>query len=401
MGGSGYLAYNVIEALADAGCELDIYVPVPSRGVSDEVRREYKRKKYEEQYSGKVRIHRFPMFRERKSVAARAFRYFCCGFAHLFIGLFARNVDLMYLASTPPTNGLVAAVIKKIRKFPYVYNLQDIFPDSLVNTNLTSKGSLVWKIGRWIENITYRNADKIIVLSDGFKQNLLVKGVAEDKIVVVHNWIDENEVLPLERKDNQLFDKLSLERGKFYLTHCGNMGYTQNLDLVLGVAKRLEEYKDIQFVFFGDGAEKKRLQRKASDEGINNVVFFPFQDYANISEVFGLGDVGLVVSKPNIGDSSVPSKTWNIMAAERAVLASFDAESELSQIIQSAKCGISVQADDQDKFVEAILKMYSHKKDLQQMGANGRKFVLQNLTRKQGTASYVNVITAFAKDLAV
>ena len=397
MGGSGYLTHNVIEALAAAGCEMDIYIPTPSRGVTEEVRREYRHRKYEEQCGGKVRLHRFPMFREGRSPALRALRYFCCGVVHTFIGLFARNVDLLYLASTPPTNGLVAAVIKKIRKFPFVYNLQDIFPDSMVNTNITSKGSLVWKIGRFIEKTTYNSADKIIVLSEGFKQNLLAKGVAPQKIEVIYNWIDENDVHPIGRAKNKLFEKYSLNRDHFYITHCGNIGTTQNLELVLQAAKDLSAYQDIEFIMIGDGVNKPDLEKLAAGEGLKNVKFFPFQNYEDISEVFSLGDIGLIVSKPNIGENSVPSKTWSIMAAEQPVLASFDPQSELGQIIRKAECGICVAANDEEKFKQAILELYKDEEGRKRMGSNGRRFVVQNLTRKQGTSSYVRVITAFAK----
>lgn len=392
------MTYNVIEALADAGCEMDIYIPTPSRGVSEEIRREYRHRKYEEQYGGKVRLHRFAMFREGKTPIVRTLRYLSCGVIHLFIGLFAKNVDLLYLASTPPTNGLVAAVIKKVRKFHFVYNLQDIFPDSLVNTNLTSKGSIIWKIGRFMERITYNSADKIIVLSEGFKQNLLTKGVPSEKIEVVYNWIDENEVKPISKAENKLFEKYSLDRDHFYITHCGNLGSTQNLELVLQVAKELAEYRDMQFIMIGDGVKKSDLKKLAADDGVRNVRFLPFQDYANISEVFSLGDIGLIVSKPNIGENSVPSKTWSIMAAERPVLASFDIDSELSQIIQKADCGICIPADDKEKFKQAILDLYKDDKGRRRMGVNGRQYVLQNLTREQGTSSYVRVITAFAKE---
>lgn len=392
------MVHNVIEALVDAGCEMDIYIPTPSRGVSDEVRREYRHRKYEEQCGGKVRLHRFAMFREGRTPFVRALRYFCCGLVHTFIGLFARNVDLLYLGSTPPTNGLVAAIIKKVRKFPFVYNLQDIFPDSMVNTNITSKGSLIWKIGRFIEKTTYNSADKIIVLSEGFKQNLLAKGVPPQKIEVIYNWIDENNVRPINRAENKLFEKYSLDRSHFFITHCGNLGTTQNLDLVLQAAKELSMYKDIEFIMIGEGVKKSDLKKKAAAEGLENVKFFPFQSYEDISEVFSLGDIGLIVSKPNIGENSVPSKAWSIMAAEQPVLASFDLDSDLSQIIQKADCGVCVPADDMEKFIYAILELYKDGERRRRMGINGRRFVTRNLTRKQGTSSYVRVITAFAKE---
>ena len=91
-----------------------------------------------------------------------------------------------------------------------MYNLQDIFPDSLAGTGLAKKGGLLWKIGRVIENFTYRNADKIIVISEDFKRNIMAKGVPEEKIVVVYNWVDEEAVKHVPREENKLFDAYGL-----------------------------------------------------------------------------------------------------------------------------------------------------------------------------------------------
>ena len=100
-------------------------------------------------------------------------------------------------------------MVKKIKKIPMIYNLQDIFPDSLVASDLTRKGSLLWKIGRKIENFTYKNADKIIVISEGFKKNIMEKGVPESKIEVIYNWVDENEVIAVERNSNILLNAIT------------------------------------------------------------------------------------------------------------------------------------------------------------------------------------------------
>lgn len=116
-------------------------------------------------------------------------------------------------------------IIKKIKHIPFVYNLQDIFPDSLVGTSLAQKGGLLWKIGRVIENFTYKHADKIIVISEDFKKNIMAKGVPEEKIVVVYNWVDQNAVVDVSKEENKLFDMYDLDRKKFYYEYSGTLDY--------------------------------------------------------------------------------------------------------------------------------------------------------------------------------
>ena len=248
-----------------------------------------------------------------------------------------------------------------------------------------------------IENFTYRNADKIIVISEDFKKNIMAKGVPEDKIVVVYNWVDEDAVKDVFRSENKLFDIYNLDRSKFYITYSGNIGLTQNMDMLLEVMEELQmEAPDIQLVLIGEGAYKKQVESIIETKNLRNVTMLPFQPYEDISYVFSLGDAGLVISKPGVGANSVPSKTWSIMSASRPVLANFD-ENELKGIITDHNCGIFTKAGDKDAFKASILKLYSNPGLCREYGQNGRQFVLENLTKEVGTKKYVDVIESFEK----
>lgn len=382
-----YITDNIVHACADKGIEVDLYTPSPTRNVPDGSLWE----REERQMDGKLRIHRFHLYGEGKNPMLRALRYFLGEFILLHYCMW-KKYDVAFVDSTPPIQGLKMPLIKWLKRKPTIYNVQDIFPDSLVGTGLTHEGSLIWKIGRMVEKITYRYADKIIVISEDFKKNIMAKGVPEDKIVVIYNWVDQNKVVDVPREENKLFDVYGLERSKFYITYNGNIGLTQNMDMLLDVAKELqEEYEDIHFVLVGNGAYLDEVKRKVADQQLENVHLLPFQPYEDISHVFSLGDASLVISKPGVGANSVPSKTWSIMSASRPVLANFD-ENELKTIIENNHCGIFTKAGDKDAFKESILTLYNHRELCKEYGHNGRKFVLDNLTREVGTQKYVDVI---------
>lgn len=393
---NSHLSSNLHDALTAEGILRLMYVPMPTRGVTQKTRDEYKNCKKVMSHNDTLEIHRFSMYAEGKNPILRALRYVFCWCAQFWKGLMAKDIDLIFLASTPPIQGVLGGVLKKIKKVPFVYNLQDIFPDSLAGTGLAKKGGLLWKIGRAIENFTYRNADKIIVISEDFKRNIMAKGVPEDKIVVVYNWVDEDAVKHVEREYNKLFDAYGLDRNKFYITYSGNIGLTQNMDMLLEVAKELEMNPDIHFVLIGEGAYKKRVEEIIAEKNISNVTLLPFQPYEDISHVFSLGDAGLVISKPGVGENSVPSKTWSILSASRPVLANFD-ENELKNIVSENQCGIFTKAGDKEAFKQAILRLYDNRELCVQMGRNGREFIMKNLTRAVGTQKYVDVIKSFEK----
>ena len=395
---SNHLSDDRNNAFADAGFYMEAYTPTPCRGVTYEVRKEYCKKKHrkESMYRWYMTLYRFSLFAEGKNPLMRAFRYLCCWCVQFWKGLHAKDIDLIYLASTPPIQGALGAILKRIKKIPFVYNLQDIFPDSLVGTGLVRNSGLIWKIGRVIEDFTYKHADKIIVISEDFKRNIMAKGVPEEKIVVVYNWVDQNVVKNIDRKDNKLFDRYHLNKNRFYITYSGNIGLTQNMDLLLDVAKGLEDNEEIQFVLIGEGAYKEQVKEIIDRDNIKNVTLLPFQPYEDISHVFSLGDVGIIISKPGVGENSVPSKTWSIMSASRPVLANFD-ENEIKTILSENECGVFTKAGDKQAFTDAILELCRNREMCRKYGENGRKFVMENLTREIGTQKYIDVIKSVAK----
>ena len=391
---SSYIGNNLSEAFADKGFDMELYTPTPTRGVSFEVREKYKKIKYEEKLGGKLKIYRFNMFAEGKNPILRTLRYLFSNVIHFYKGLKAKKIDLIFISSTPPTQGVMGALLKKLKKVPLVYSLQDIFPDSLVGTGLTRKYSFLWKIGRVIEDFTYRNADKIIVISDDFKKNIMEKGVPESKIEVIYNWVDENAVFPVLREKNNLFDEFGLSRKDFYVVYAGNLGHAQNSEIIIDAAIILQNYEKIKFVIIGSGGLESQLKKRTNELKVKNVNFFPIQPIDKISEVYSLGDVAIVSCKPGLGMSAMPSKTWSIMSTGTAILASFDKGTELQRIVENNNVGLFCGAGDVDKLTEGILNMYQNPGLREEFGNNGRKYILKNLTRNVGTSKYIRVINS-------
>ena len=392
-----YLFDNVIDALVKDGNDVELICPIPGRGIEKTVNTEYRKRLDEYEKNNHLHIHRFKMGMEGDGTLGRFWRYFKCCWKTFFLSLKIKNVGVIFAESTPPILGATAVFIKKIMKKPLVYNLQDIFPDSLVLTGIGKKDSFGWKLGRIIENYTYKGSNKIITISQDFRNNILKKKVPDEKITVVYNWVDENAVRDISRSENKLFDKYNLDRSKFYVTYCGNIGLSQNMDMLLCVAEELKfTMPNIKFVLVGDGAYLDKLKKTVSEKNLNNIVFLPFQPYEDISHVFSIGDASLVISKPGTGNGCVPSKTWSIMSASRPVLANFD-ENELKTIVEDHQCGIFTKAGDKEAFKQSILTLYNNRELCKEYGRNGRQFVMDNLTKEVGTQKYVDVIKSFEK----
>ncbi len=390
---TSHIEKDLFEAYAEAGFEFEAYAPSPSRGLSKEEYKKYKNIRYEETYGGSVKIHRFPMFREYNNLILKAIRYLLVNIKQYRLAIKAKDISFIYSGSTPPTQGVLCGLIKKKlskkygRYVPFIYNLQDIFPDSMITTRITKKGSLIWKIGRKIEDYTYKSADKIIVISNSFKKNIMEKGVPEEKIIVVSNWINTDEVKPVAKEENKLFEEFGIDKNKFIAVYSGNFGAQQGADIVFETAKLLENNTDIQFVIFGGGTGFGDAKAYVAEHKPPNIIINDYLPKERIPEIYSLGDIALVIGRKGGGISCLPSKTWSIMSCDVPVVASFDMDSDLAEILHESGAGICVEAEDAQKLADAIV--YAKENPMER---KSRAYALENASKKTCVPKYVEAL---------
>lgn len=398
---SSHLTEDLEAAYAAKGFTTELFVPTPTRGITAQEREQYKKIKYEEKYGGKLIVHRFSMFREGKNPILRALRYVLVNVIQYFKGIGAKDVDVILGGSTPPTQGVLCAMVaKKLRKktnkqIPFIFNLQDMFPESLVTTGLSKKNSILYRIGLKMSDYIYRNATHIMVISTNMRDALLERGVSAEKISVIYNWIDTETTCPIAREDNGLFEEFDLPREGFYVTYAGNLGKSQNVEILVDCAEKLKMHGDIHFVIFGEGTEKEKLQKRISESGLSNIHLLPLQSMEKISQTYSLGDASFVTCKKGVGGGAFPSKAVSIMATGTPLIASFDLDSDLCRIVASENIGVCAEAEDTDAAVQGILTLYNDRQKCKQMGENARNLACSRFSREAGTAARIAVIEKY------
>lgn len=385
---SNKMCQELIDVMADSGLSVELICPIPTRGVTDEVRKSYSEKKIQKP-ADHIVIRRYWLPKEGKRTVVRAARYLMQNFYQFFYALF-HSYDVLFLYSTPPTNGLVGGLLRVLKKKPFVYNLHDVFPDSMVEGGMTTEGSAIYKIGRVIENYTYKHSDRIVVLSNGIKQNLIHKNVPNQKIRTVFNWADDKAVVHVQRSENTLFREFALDEDKFIVTYAGNIGVAQGVDVIVKAAEKLKDNSDILFVIIGNGAKEQDCREMAKE--LNNVQFFPMQDISRLSEVYSLGDASIVTCKKGFGKCGMPSKTVNIMAAETALIATFDSDSDLANMIKKNNCGICVEPEKAALLAESIEWLSHNRGKCLEYGKNGRKYVATALNKDKCITELIGVV---------
>lgn len=385
-----HLEWDVIEGLQRAGHDVTVVCPTPSRGVSEEVYQQYSTILTEE-YRG-VHIHRFKAPREGKNPIKRAFRYFYCNLKGLSLAKKIKDIDVIFSDSTPPTQGYYAGKLSGKLSVPLVYSLQDVFPDTLLSSGLMKRKSLLYRIGLKIEKKTYAGASKIIVISQTIHDLLVEKGVDEQKLITVSNWIDDDKVGHIERSDNTLIEEFSIDPDKFLVVYAGNFGGTQGTSVIVEAAKLLKDHPDIRFVVFGGGTDFEKCVEFVKENHLSNIQMNPLQPIERISEVYSLGDVALVPSRKGYSKTGMASKTWSIMACETPIIASYDTDSEFADILREYQAGECVEPENAEALSEAIEKAYERfkKGEFPPRDARGREYVQNHASREICVKKYVD-----------
>jgi colanic acid biosynthesis glycosyl transferase WcaI len=343
-----------------------------------------------------VSVIRVPLYPSHdKSGLKRIINYISFAFSAAIIGPWViKKADVAYVYHPPATIGFPAAMIKLLRRIPFVYDVQDLWPDTLAATGMFNNKLGLWLISKWCKFI-YKKAGKIVVLSNGFKKALVERGVREDKITVIYNWVDDN-LVKSGRKNTVLAEKLGLS-GKFNIIFAGNIGKAQALDSVITAANLLRNNsRNIQFVFVGAGIEVENLKQKAKDLGLDNVLFIPQQPMSEIGAILNLADILLVHLKDDpLFRITVPSKIQAYLAVGRPILVGV--RGDAADLVIKAKAGLTCIPEDANSIADGVRNfMNMSAKELDTMGENGTIFYKQNLSLEVGTMHLAQVLESAA-----
>ncbi|MCG7385011.1 glycosyltransferase family 4 protein [Paenibacillus sp. ACRRY] len=312
-----------------------------------------------------------------------------------------KNVDLIYTISQPPVLGGVIGTIGKIlKKTKHIYNIQDFNPEQAEAVGY-SKKRWIANTARWIDTLSCKLADHVVTVGEDMRETLErrfhYRKVTDNS--VIHNWTDEQEIIPLS-KDHPKVEAFLKEHdleGKFIIMYSGNLGLYYDLENLIKMTGRFAGYRDLAFVFIGEGAVKRQMQDYVEQHGITQVYFLPFQPKENLRYSLNAADVHLVVNQKGIKGVSVPSKIYGVMAAGKPVLGVLEQGSEAYRIIGESKCGRLTEPQSYDMFVKHVKDLYMLNREvLKSMGMEGRVYLEKHLKRDVSMEKYRVLLSRLA-----
>ena len=344
---------------------------------------------YTSQLNG-IRVYHASIPVKGARVGARLLDYLRFHAISTLAGLVAvGRYDILLVPSPPLTIGLSAWLLGLLRRVPFIYNVQEIYPDVAVSLGVLQNRRVIDALER-LERFIYNRARAITVISEWFRRRLLDKGTDDAKLSVIPNFVDTDFMQPGPKEND--FAQMHDLANKFVVLYAGNIGLTQGFETILDAARRLAHLPDLRFVIVGDGTRRAWLEAQLASGEYANVQLLPYQPRSRVPQIYAAADLCLVPLKKGTAQETFPSKIYTIMAAGRAVVAAADPDSELAWVVKQAQCGWSIAPDDAPALAQTIAAAHAARAELTQKGASGRGYVLRRHSRRAVTQQYDRLI---------
>jgi colanic acid biosynthesis glycosyl transferase WcaI len=382
----GHMFLELAEWLVSCGYDVTVVTGFPNHP-SGVVFAGYNKQCFFEEYIGEVRIWRVYLHTSKNlSFLNRALSFLTFTIMSTLIMLIKGTPQIIFSVLQPLSMGLVLPFVAKVKNARLVFNIQDLHPDAQIKLGIIKNPFLIALLKK-IEEFSYRTADGLTTICDGFKNHCIACGGRRESIAVIPNWIDLNDIRPSQRC-NAFRSECGLKENDFVVLYAGTIGMVSGATIMLDVASRLESHSDIKFVFVGDGPILDVLKTRSISLNIKNISFFPFQPRERLNFVQAMADISVVTLQPGSGEMSVPSKVLGYMAAARPIIASVESGSETASFMNKAKAGVVTPPEDSEAMAKSILSLKNDPSLRKQLGGNGRAYLEWYLSKDQICREY-------------
>lgn len=357
---SGYLTVDVVNAFTEKYDEVVVMYGL--NRVSDR------------NFNDKIKFQKTISY-NRSSTFLRLWTWTACSIHIFFLLIWKyRNYNVLYY-SNPPMSYFSSLFFSN----PFSIVIFDLYPDALRLIGVENK-TLIFRLWSFINRRVFDKAEKIITLSEGMKSE--IKNYVDDKkIKVVSVWPASENFKPVPKNEN-LFLKIHDWERKFIILYSGNMGKGHKLEILIDLAKNLEDISDILFLFIGEGSKKSKLEDRTQQNNLKNVEFLAWQEYNMLPYSLAAGNIAVVALEQEATNASVPSKTYNYMAAGAPILAIGGKGSELESLVSKYNIGFYLESDNLENARSFIIDLYFNESIFKKYSSNSYQ-ASKNFSYKQ------------------
>jgi glycosyltransferase involved in cell wall biosynthesis len=400
MGAPAARASELARHWADSGHDITILTGFPNHPtgiIAKDYRGRFWRLLDREKSDGVnvVRTWLLP-FPNRKTYE-RILNYASFGLSAAFTGMFLRAPDVVIATSPQLLVALAGWWVAKWKRVPFVFEVRDLWPESLAAVGAGAQQSVLYRTLAKIAGFLYRRSDKIVVVTPAFLSFLIEHwSIPEEKICVVENGVETTLFSP-QPAAVDLRESLGAE-DRFLVSYIGTVGMAHGLDTLLGAAEKLQyTHPNVMFMLVGEGSEKAAITSSAGSRGLTNVRFIGEQPRERVPDYIRASDVCLVMlRKSDIFKTVIPTKMLEFMACGRPAI--LGVEGQARTILEAAKAGIAIEPENAHELAEAIVQLVSNPSLRETMGKNGRRYVVQNCSRKTTANIYLEHLQSLVSE---
>lgn len=296
--------------------------------------------------------------------------------------------EQVLVVTTPPSLPFITAFASLLKGSQYILLIHDNYPEILVAVNKAKENSFLVKFLNFCNRWLYKYAAKIIVVGRDMKVLVEKKTEGLDiPIEIIPNWAELETVEPRERRHNELLAELGLF-DKLVFLYAGNMGHPNDLESIIKCAESLLENEEIHFIFLGAGVKKKWLEKEVKEKRLKNITLLEPQPRSEQNVFLNACDVAFVSLVPKMWGVSMPSRTYNILAVGKPILALTEPDSEVSRVVLGDSLGWVVSPNSPGVLKETVLEIYRNRNKLEKMGKDARNVALQEYSLEKALMRY-------------
>ena len=392
---TAYLYNDIALGLVDNGFDVVVLTTTPHYNlIESELEKQPLSKKlfglYYESYFNGIIVYHIPL-KKYKSTLKRIFSFVYWHIASLILGLTLKRISFVLSPSPPLSIGVVSLMISKIKGAKAIYNVQEIYPDLLINQG-NLKSSFVITLLKKFEKFIYNNSDAVVTIDNIFYSTILPRFKDSRKLHIIPNFVDTDLYKPLKNLQS-LPEIFGEDNKKIKILYAGNIGFFQDWEPVIYAAKELS-IENIEFWIIGEGVQKSYLEKEVCDHNLTNVRIFPYQRRELIPIINNHADIHFISINKQMEQEGFPSKVYTIMACAKPLIVITGDKTPLYNFLKDKNCAVLISDNRNLNFTNSIRKLAHNKELREEMGLNGYNEIIKNYSKKVVVSKYANLLNS-------
>jgi colanic acid biosynthesis glycosyl transferase WcaI len=342
---------------------------------------------YESDFNG-IRVIHVPL-KKYKSTFIRLLSFIYWHILSLIIGLSIKRVNFVLSPSPPLSIGFISLLIAKFKGAKAVYNIQEIYPDLLINQGNLNSSFLINLLKRF-EKFIYNYSTAVTTIDEVFYTTISSRFADINKLKIIPNFVDTDLYKPL-KQNFELPAVFGKDNGKIKILYAGNIGFFQDWEPVFFAARQLEN-ENIEFWIVGEGVQKTELEKEIKNQKISNIRIFPYQNREDLPKINNFVDIHFIAINPKMEQEGFPSKVYTIMACAKPIVVVTGEKTPLYNFLKGKNCSELVTNNRNVNFTKAIRRLASDKELRERLGNNGYDVIIKNYSKKVVVTKYVDLL---------